>query len=156
MRSAKPQHSFPAEPCWNSRLTAALWALEDGIEPDALTEKLTKLYGRDKGRRIVDTASVRLWLAEGLRPGDAITMLESRRRLEMSASECRAYAIEILLNVRQAMGSEDGPLASSRHESCCLERAIAPAFSANTPADLSAFPALSIRFPGAIRKLIQS
>ena len=128
MRSAKPLHSSPVEPCWNSRLTAALWALEDGIEPDALTEKLTKLYGRNVGRRIVDMASVRLWLAEEVRPSHAITMLESRRRLEMSVSESRAYAIEILLNVRQAMHSEDGPLASSRHESRRLERTIAPSF----------------------------
>lgn len=133
MRSAKSQHSPPAEPCWNSRLTAALWALEDGIEPDALTEKLTKLYNRNSGRCIVDMASVRLWVAEGMRPGDAITMLESRRRLEMSASEFRAYAIEILLNVRQAMGSEDGPLASSRHESRCLERALASSFKRGCP-----------------------
>jgi len=128
MRSAKTHDSSTAEPCWNSRLTAALWALEDGIEPDALTEKLAKLYGRDRGRRIVDMASVRLWLAEGVRPSDATTMLESRRRLEMSASECRAHAIEILLNVREAMGSEDGLLASSRRESRCLEQAIAPSF----------------------------
>ena len=128
MRSAKPQHPSLAEPCWNSRLTTALWALEDGIEPNSLTEKLAKLYGRDRGRRIVDIASVRLWLAEGVRSSDAITMLESRRRLEMSASECRAYAIEILLNFRQAMGSEDGLLASSRHESRCLEPAFAPSF----------------------------
>ena len=140
MRSAKPQHSSPAEPCWNCRLTAALWAIEDGIEPDALTEKLTKLYRRDRGRRIVDMASVRLWLAEGVRPGDAITMLESRRRLEMSASECRAYTIEILLNVRQAMGAEDGSLASSRHESRCLERAIAPSFQRECPCQSVSIP----------------
>lgn len=133
MQSASPLHSSPAQPCWNSRLTAALWALEDGIEPDALTEKLAKLYGRDRGRRIVDTASVRLWLAEGGRPSDAITMLDSRRRLEMSASECRAYAIGILLNVRQAMGSEDGPLASSRIESRRLKGTITPSFQSECP-----------------------
>lgn len=140
MRSAKPLHSSPAEPCWNSRLTAALWALEDGIEPDALTEKLGNLYGRDMGRRIVDMASVRLWLAEGVRPGDAITMLESRRQLEMSASECRTYAIEILLNVRQAMGSEDGPLASSRNESRRPESAIAPSFHSECPCQSVSIP----------------
>lgn len=155
MRSAEPLHSPPAEPCWNNRLTPALWALEDGIEPDALTEKLTKLYGRDRGRRIVDMASVRLWLAEGVRPGDAMTMLDSRRRLELSASECRAYAIEILLNVRQAVGSEDGPLASSRNESCRLERTIAPTFRADAPLNRSAFPTLSTRLPGSIRDLFQ-
>ena len=133
MRSAKPLHSSPAEPCWNSRLTPALWALEDGIEPDALTKRLTKLYGRDRGRRIVDMASVRLWLAEGVRPGDAMTMLDSRRRLELSASECRAYAIEVLLNLQQAMPSEDGPLTSSRNESRRLVRAIAPSFQRECP-----------------------
>jgi hypothetical protein len=140
MRSAKTLHSSPAEPRWNSRLTAALWALEDGIESDALTEQLTKLYGRDRGRRIVDMASVRLWLAEGVRPGDAITMLYSRRRLEMSASECRAYAIEILLNVRRAMHSEDGPLVSSRNESRRLERAIAPSFQSERPCQSVGIP----------------
>jgi hypothetical protein len=97
-------------------LTAALWALEDGIEPDALTEKLTKLYGQDYGRKIVDTASVRLWLAEGVPPSDAMTMLECRRRVELSPCDCRAYAIEILLTVRQAIQVEDGPLISSRKD----------------------------------------
>ena len=140
MRSAKPLHSSPAEPCWNSRLTAALWALEDGIKPDALTEKLTKLYGRDRGRRIVDMASVRLWFAEGVPPSDAIAILKSRRRIEMSASECRAYASEILLNVRQAMLSEDGPLASSRNELRRLDRAIAPSFHCECPCQLVGIP----------------
>ena len=116
MRSAKRFDSSSAKLCWNSRLTAALWALEDGIEPDALTEKLTKLYGQDYGRKIVDTASVRLWLAEGVPPSDAMTMLECRRRVELSPCDCRAYAIEILLTVRQAIQVEDGPLISSRKD----------------------------------------
>ena len=133
MPSAKPTQSVSQSRYWNSHFTAALWALEDGIDRVSLTEKLAKLYGQEDARRIVDTASVRLWLAEGMRPGDAITMQESRRRLEMSALECRAYTIEILLHVRQAMGSEDGPLASSRHESRCLERAIAPSFQREYP-----------------------
>ena len=116
MPSAKRFDSSSAKLCWNSRLTAALWALEDGIESDALTEKLTKLYGHEYGRKIVDAASVRLWLAEGVPPGDAITMIECRRRVELSPCDCRAYAIEILLNVREAMRSEEGPLVSSRRE----------------------------------------
>jgi hypothetical protein len=116
MRSAKRFDSSSAKLCWNSRLTAALWALEDGIEPDALTEKLTKLYGQDYGRKIVDTASVRLWLAEGVPPSDAMTMLECRRRVELSPCDCRAYAIEILLTVRQAIQVEDRPLISSRKD----------------------------------------
>ena len=140
MRSAKPLHSSPAEPCWNSRLTAALWALEDGIEPDALAEKLTKLYGRDRGRHIVDMASVRLWLAKGVRPSDAITTLESRRQLEMSGSECRAYAIEIVLNALPAICSEDGPLASSRNESRRLESAITPSIQSECPCQSVGIP----------------
>ena len=116
MRSAKRFDSSSAKLCWNSRLTAALWALEDGIESDALTEKLTKLYGQEYGRKIVDTASVRLWLAEGVPPSDAMTMLECRRRVELSPCDCRAYAIEILLTVRQAIQVEDGPLISSRKD----------------------------------------
>lgn len=116
MWSAKRFQSSSAKLCWNSQLTAALWALEDGIESDALTEKLTRLYGHEYGRKIVDAASVRLWLAEGVPPSDAITMLEGRRRVELSPCDCRAYAIEILLSVREAMRSEDGPLISSRRE----------------------------------------
>ena len=140
MRSAKQLHSSASEPRWNSRLTAAVWALEDGIEPDALTEKLAKLYGRERGRRIVDMAAVRRWLAEGVRPSDAITALESGRRLEMSASECRAYAMRILLNVRQAMGSEGGPLAPSRNQSGRLEQAIAPSFQSECPCQSVGIP----------------
>ena len=116
MRSAKRSQSSSAKLCWNSQMTAALWALEDGIESDALAEKLTKLYGKEYGRKIVDTASVRLWLAEEVPPSDAITMLECRRQVELSPCDCRTYAIEILLNVREAMRSEDGPLVSSRRE----------------------------------------
>jgi hypothetical protein len=116
MLSAKPLPSPSKGRDWNSHFTAALWALEDGIESDALVEKLTTLYGRENARGIVDTASVRLWLAEGVSPSDAITMLECRRRVELSACDRRAYAIEILLNVRQAIRAEDGPLIPSRKD----------------------------------------
>ena len=114
MRSAKPIQSPSQNRYWNSYFTAALWPLEDRSDVDSLTERLTKRYGRHKGRRIVDTASVRLWLAEGVPPSDAITMLESRRRFELSPCDCRAYAIEILLNVRQAMKTEHGTFIPSR------------------------------------------
>ena len=114
MPSAKPTQSVSQSRYWNSHFTAALWALEDGIDRVSLTEKLAKLYGQEDARRIVDTASVRLWLAEGVPPSDAITMLESRRRFELSPCDCRAYAIEILLNVRQAMKTEHGTFIPSR------------------------------------------
>jgi len=46
-------------------------------------------------RRTVDVASARLWLAEGIRIEDVITMLEVRRRFEMPAALCSARAREI-------------------------------------------------------------
>jgi hypothetical protein len=46
-------------------------------------------------RRTVDVASARLWLIEGIRIDDVITMLESRRRFEIPAALCSARAREI-------------------------------------------------------------
>ena len=48
-------------------------------------------------RRIVDVASAQLWLTEGVPFADAITMLEVRRRFELSPNDCRVYAIETVL-----------------------------------------------------------
>jgi hypothetical protein len=46
-------------------------------------------------QRTVDVASARLWLIEGIRIDDVITMLESRRRFELSVALCSARAREI-------------------------------------------------------------
>jgi hypothetical protein len=46
-------------------------------------------------RRTVDVASARLWLIEGIRIDDVITMLEGRRRFELPAALCCARAREI-------------------------------------------------------------
>jgi hypothetical protein len=46
-------------------------------------------------QRTVDVASARLWLIEGVRIDDVITMLESRRRFELPAVLCSARAREI-------------------------------------------------------------
>lgn len=46
-------------------------------------------------QRTVDVASARLWLIEGIRVDDVITMLESRRRFEIPAALCSARAREI-------------------------------------------------------------
>jgi hypothetical protein len=46
-------------------------------------------------QRTVDVASARLWLIEGIRMDDVITMLESRRRFELPTSLCSARAREI-------------------------------------------------------------
>jgi len=64
----------------------------------------------------VDTASARLWLAEGFPSGDIVTMLEARHRFELSASECQSHAIEVLLTIRQAMAAETESRTNLRHE----------------------------------------
>jgi hypothetical protein len=46
-------------------------------------------------QRTVDVASARLWLIQGIRIDDVITMLESRRRFEISTALCSARAREI-------------------------------------------------------------
>jgi hypothetical protein len=46
-------------------------------------------------QRTVDVASARLWLIEGIRIDDVITMLESRRRFELPTAVCSARAHEI-------------------------------------------------------------
>jgi hypothetical protein len=46
-------------------------------------------------QRTVDVASARLWLIEGIRIDDVITMLESRRRFEIPEALCSARAREI-------------------------------------------------------------
>jgi hypothetical protein len=46
-------------------------------------------------QRTVDVASARLWLLEGIRTDDIITMLESRRRFEIPAALAGARAREI-------------------------------------------------------------
>ena len=48
-------------------------------------------------RRAVDVASAQLWLSEGVPFGDAITMVEVRRRFNLSPNDCRVYAIEVVL-----------------------------------------------------------
>lgn len=48
-------------------------------------------------RRIVDVASAQLWLSEGVPFADAITMVEVRRRFDLSPNDCRVYAIEVVL-----------------------------------------------------------
>jgi hypothetical protein len=74
--------------------------LANGKNADRLTRELA-LRRADKpnplyyARRTVDVASARLWLLEGVRIDDVITMLESRRRFEIPAPLCSARAREI-------------------------------------------------------------
>ena len=69
-----------------------------------------------RGRLIVDTASVRQWLAEGVSIADVLTMLEVRRRFEFSPHDCRIYAIEILSAARAEIHLPNQPLIIHRKE----------------------------------------
>jgi hypothetical protein len=56
-------------------------------------------------RRTVDVASARLWLIEGIRIDDVITMLEGRRRFELPAALCCARAREIAATAQRMITS---------------------------------------------------
>jgi hypothetical protein len=74
--------------------------LAHGKDPVKLTRELASRRS-DKpnplyyAQRTVDVASARLWLIEGIRIDDVITMLDSRRRFELPAALCSARAREI-------------------------------------------------------------
>ena len=52
-------------------------------------------------QRTVDVASARLWLLEGIRIDDVITLLEVRRRFEIPSRLCSARAREIALTAQR-------------------------------------------------------
>ena len=79
-----------------------LTALRAGIDPARLTRELAAQHPGDAGfaRRLVDAASARLWLADGVPIADILTMLEVRHRFDLSPSASRAHAVEILWAVQ--------------------------------------------------------
>jgi hypothetical protein len=85
-----------------------LAALRAGIAPVKLTRELVAQHPGDAGfaRRLVDTASARLWLADGSPVADVLTMLEVRHRFELSPNLARTYAVEILSSVQHEMDSD--------------------------------------------------
>ena len=62
------------------------------------SDKASPLY---YAQRTVDVASARLWLLEGIRLDDVVTMLEVRRRFEIPGSICSARAHEIALTAQR-------------------------------------------------------
>ena len=67
-------------------------------------------------RRLADTASARLWLADGFPVADLLTMLEVRRRFELSPYVARAYAIEILSAARAEIHLANQPVIAHQKE----------------------------------------
>jgi hypothetical protein len=85
------------------------WVLQElngGKDPLRLTQELASRRS-DKpsplyyAQRTVDVASARLWLMEGIRIDDVVTMLETRRRFEVPSSICSARAHEIALTAQR-------------------------------------------------------
>jgi hypothetical protein len=80
--------------------------LAHGKDPVKLTRELASRRS-DKpnplyyARRTVDVASARLWLIEGIRIDDVITMLESRRRFEIPTALCSVRAREIAMTAQR-------------------------------------------------------
>lgn len=58
-------------------------------------------------QRTVDVASARLWLVEGVGVDDVITMLESRRRLEIPTILCSARAREITASAQRMIARRE-------------------------------------------------
>jgi hypothetical protein len=58
-------------------------------------------------QRTVDVASARLWLLEGVGLDDVISMLESRRRFEISTTLCSTRAREIATTAQRMIASKE-------------------------------------------------
>jgi len=110
--SASTPHSAPSK---NSH-SESDWAwvcdqLAHGKDAVKLTRELTSRRS-DKpnpayyAQRTVDVASARLWLIEGIRIDDVITMLESRRRFEIPAALCCARAREIAMTAERMIARQ--------------------------------------------------
>jgi hypothetical protein len=86
-----------------------------------LARKLASRHSKEHrssvlSRRLADIASVRLWLAEGAPIADVLTMLEVRRRFELSPDVTRAYAVEILSAARAEIYLANQPVIAHRKE----------------------------------------
>jgi hypothetical protein len=68
-------------------------------------------------RRLADTTSARLWLADGFPIADLLTMLEVRHRFELLPDVARAYAVEIVSAARAGIITANQPLITHRKES---------------------------------------
>jgi hypothetical protein len=64
---------------------------------------------READRRAEDIRAAKDWLGCGAPIGDVLTMLEVRRRFDLSGTNCRAYAVEILSAAQGAIPSRSSP-----------------------------------------------
>lgn len=99
-------------------LTRVLAALKAGVAPGKLAREVASRHPEDSGlsARLLDLASACLWLAEGVPVTDVLTMLECRHRFELSPTQCRAHAVEILWTVQHEIDSLDDNLITTPKE----------------------------------------
>ena len=96
----------PKPPIPVGELTRVLAAVKAGVAPYKLAREVASRHAEDPGlgSRIVDLASACLWLGEGVPIADVLTMLESRHRFDLSPTQCRALAVEILWTIQHVIG----------------------------------------------------
>lgn len=93
MLKTAPKPGIPA-----GELARVLAALRAGVAPGKLARDLASRHSEEPSltARLLDLASACLWLADGVPVADVLTMLECRHRFELSPTQCRARAVEIL------------------------------------------------------------
>jgi len=69
---------------------------------------------REAYRRAEDIRAARDWLGCGAPIGDVLTMLEVRRRFDLSGTDCRAYAVEILSTAQGQSRPEAVPTSNPK------------------------------------------
>ncbi len=111
-----PKHLLP-----EAETAYVLSAIKAGIDAGKLTRELSSRHVSESGaweraRRIVDTVSVRWWLAEKVPPADVITILEVRRRFEFSRQDCHTYSASILRAAQEVIRSENATPIPTRKE----------------------------------------
>jgi hypothetical protein len=104
MLKTAPNPRIPA-----GELARALAALGAGFAPGKLAREVACRHPEDPSLapRILDLASACLWLADGVPVADVLTMLECRHRFELSPTQCRAHAVEILWTVQHEIDPLD-------------------------------------------------
>jgi hypothetical protein len=118
-------HLTPKRPCKHSTSESDwAWVLQELNGGRVATELTRDLASRrsDKpnplyyAQRTVDVASARLWMLEGVPHEDIVTMLESRRRFEISTTLCSARAREITATTARMIARNKNCLIQTRQE----------------------------------------
>ena len=97
MLKTAPKPRIPA-----GELAQALAGLRVGLDPGKLAREVASRHPENLGLapRLLDVASACLWLADAVPVADILTMLECRHRFDLSPTQCRAHAVEILWSVQ--------------------------------------------------------